>query len=576
MAEAQVKNNSGKKGSAAMRLVMLGLILVCLNFLTSYFHKGLDLTREKRFTLSDSTVNLLKNMKEVASITVYMKGKFPADMQRMQEAVREELASFKDIAGKKLIYTFVDPFEGKAENEQKQIALELHQKGIEIMPLPTQEEEGYSMKVCFPYALLQYNGREMPITLLESPPGKDRTQQIVYASALLEYKFASAINELSRAESPHVAYLTGHGEDVGQHSIDMLQSILAYYNFDTLNLKNNGHISNAYQLIIINNPTTPFTDPEKLRIDQFVMRGGHVLWVVNSLNASMDSLNNGAAKFMATERGLNLDDILFKYGVRVNNDLVQDQSCLEIPILNRYGQMEKRDWIYFPKINPTGEHPIVKNMDFVKGEFTNSIDTILASGIKKTVLLTTSKYSRTSSSPVTINLNQAVFPGTNEYFNKPYRNVAVLLEGKFQSVYKGKLAPSYLAHLDSINEPFKPQCEKSTSIIVTSIGDVFKNDFTQKDGPLRLGYYKYSGELFANKDFLMNCIEYLTDKSGILESRNKDAKLRLLDKGRTKDEKDMWQAINIGIPIALILMFASAYMFFRKKKYEVKMNQNPA
>ncbi len=274
------------------------------------------------------------------------------------------------------------------------------------------------------------------------------------------------------------------------------------------------------------------------------------------------------------EYGLGLDDLLFKYGIRVNNDLVEDMQCLKLPrVFN--GQTELHDWVYFPRFNPTADHPIVRNMDFVMGYFTNSIDTLKLPGIKKTVLLQTSKYSRKADAPVRVSLGMMSFPMKNEMFNKPYRPVAVLLEGKFHSVYQNRLAPEYLRLLDSLKQTFKQECDSDNSMIITSIGNAFINDYTVKDGTLPMGYYKWTGDFFANKDFLLNCLEYLTDRSGILEARSKEVKLRLLDTGRAKDEKSTWQVVNVGIPIAAVLIFASCYIFFRKRRYEVKQTVKP-
>jgi ABC-2 type transport system permease protein len=564
------KNKNNRRRQAITRIVMMVLILVCLNVLASYIHTGIDLTKEKRFTLSPSTIKMLRNMPETAVIDVYLKGKFPADLQRMQEAVREQLAAFKDVAGNKLIYHFIDPLAGKSESDQKEIVRDLQQKGIILRTLPTKEEEGYSMKVYFPYALVQYNNKEWPIALLESPPGKDRSEQITTASALLEYKFASVINLLSKPTKAHIGYLLGNDEEKTIKSNDLLNTVSAYYFLDSINLGHTIHISSAYDAVIVNQPTRPFTEPEKLKIDQYIMRGGHVLWAINQMNVSMDSFSKGKERIMGTEYGLNLDDMLFKYGVRINNDLVEDKQNVQIPFIVPSGKTEYRDWIYFPRINPTSTHPIVRNMDFIVGGFTNSIDTILTAGIKKTILLTSSKYSRTAGSPVVLSLKTLYYPGNIESFNKPYRNVAVLMEGKFHSLYQNRLAPEYLVRLDSLNERFTPVCEKGTSMIVTSIGNVFLNDYSTREGAMELGYYKFTNEYFANKSFLMNCLEYLTDHSGILEARAKDVKMRLLDKGRVKDELTMWQWINVSVPIALVLVFASCYLFFRKKKYEVK------
>jgi gliding-associated putative ABC transporter substrate-binding component GldG len=558
-----------------VRLVIMGLILLCVNILASYFHTGLDLTRERRFTVTEPTKALLHNMKETAVIDVYLKGKFPADLQRLQEAVREQLVSFKEIAGTKIIYWFINPMEGKSEKDQKEVVRNLQLKGINWMPLETEEEEGYSMKIFFPYALVQYNGKELPVELMESPRGKDVK---TFSEALLEYKFASAINELSKPAKPRIAYVFGHNEDMGTGAIGMLGALSLYYNLDSLNLTRTIHISNAYDAIIINSPTTPFTDPEKLKIDQYIMRGGHVLIALNTMNATMDSFkaDAGSMKYLSFEYGLNLDDLLFKYGVRVNNDLVEDQQCIPIAMMNRSNQAQLYNWVYFPRINPIANHPIVRNMDFIMGGFSNSIDTILTAEIKKTVLLQSSKYSRVAGSPVTISLTKLTYPGRPETFTKPYRNLAVLLEGRFHSVYENRLAPSYLHLLDSLNEPFQAVSNKRTSMIVTSVGNIFHNEVSNREGPLPLGYNRASGEYFANRSLLLNCMEYLTDRSGILEARSKDVKVRLLDKVRVKDEMTMWQWVNVGLPIFAVLVFASAFTFFRMRKYEVKYPTNTA
>jgi len=238
-------------------------------------------------------------------------------------------------------------------------------------------------------------------------------------------------------------------------------------------------------------------------------------------------------------------------------------------VLNN-GKPQLFDWVYFPRINPTGDHPIVKNMDVLMGSFSNTIDTIANTGINKTVLLHTSKYSRSARSPVRVSLSMMSYPLKHEMFTKSYQPLAILLEGKFRSVFENRLAPEYLKLLDSLKQPFKSSCDTINSMIVTSVGEVFSNGYTTKDGVLPLGYYQFTGEYFSNKAFMLNCLEYLTDHSGILEARSKDVKLRLLDKGRVKPEKTMWQVVNTAIPIAAVLVFASFYLFFRKRKYAVK------
>jgi gliding-associated putative ABC transporter substrate-binding component GldG len=274
--------------------------------------------------------------------------------------------------------------------------------------------------------------------------------------------------------------------------------------------------------------------------------------------------------FLTTEHQTELDEMLYKFGVRINNDLVEDKQCNPLPRILNDGKPQLHDWVYFPRLNPTADHPIVKNMALLMAGFTNTIDTIKSEGIKKTVLLQSSKYSRSSRSPVRVSLSMMSYPLKHEMFTKPYLPVAILLEGKFQSVYNNRLAPEYLRLLDSLHHPFKRSCDSTNSMIVTSVGEAFSNGYSTKDGVLPMGYYQFTGEFFANKNFLLNCLEYLTDRSGILEARSKDVKLRLLDKGRIKEEKTTWQVLNVALPIGSVLLFASVYLFYRKRRYEVK------
>jgi ABC-2 type transport system permease protein len=317
----------------------------------------------------------------------------------------------------------------------------------------------------------------------------------------------------------------------------------------------------------------PFTGPEKLRLDQYVMNGGHILMAVNTLNASLDSLRIHPPQIMAMENNLDLDDLLFRYGARVNNDLVEDEQNLGLARTMNDGSPQLHDWIYFPKLNPIADHPIVRNMDFIRAGFSNSIDTIRTAGvnIKKTVLLSTSKHSLKADAPVRVSLSMMNFPLQDQMFTKSYLPVAVLLEGKFVSAFKNKLAPEYLKFLaDSLHMPYKQVCDSSNSMIITSVGDIFINDYSPANGIRPMGYYLYTNEYFANRDFLLNCIEYLTDHSGVLEARSKESKLRLLDVSRARDEKTKWQTVNVAIPVAIVLVFASAYFFFRKRRYEIR------
>jgi ABC-2 type transport system permease protein len=574
MATQTKQKRKQQQRQAVIRILIMAAILVCINMLAVRFHYGLDLTKEKRFTLSPSTKKLLRDMKDVAVVNVYLKGKFPAGFQRLSEATRERLQSFREYAGNKIVFRFIDPFEGKSEDEKAAVFQQLSSKGI--MPVNLQvkgEEEGYSEKLVFPYALVQYNNREMAVKLLENKLGLSPLEILNYSESQLEYKFANAINKLSQPDKPEIAYIMGHGETLGLQTYDLLTTLAGQYHIDTVDLVNSLYISPIYKAVIINKPTQPIDDKDKFKIDQYIMGGGHVLWAIDMLHASMDSIQPPAQQFLATDYGLNLDDQLFKYGVRVNPNLVEDMQCMQIPVttgvVNNNPQIELRPWIYFPVFVPTSTHPIVNNMGEICGRFVNSIDTVANPEVRKTILLESSKYTRLASSPAEVSLAMVAYAGKSELFRQRAQPVAVLLEGKFNSVFQNRLAPSFLQILkDSLKREFKPVADSNTSMIVIADGDMLENDFTPSMGPMELGYWRFTKELFSNKAFILNCLEYLTDNSGILEARSKDTRLRLLDGGRVKNEKTKWQALNIGLPIVLVLIFASCYLFFRKRRYE--------
>lgn len=568
-----------KKRQANIQILLLIGILVFVNLLATKFHFSFDLTSEKRFTLSNSTKNLLKKMDDVAIIDVYLKGNMPAGFQRLAASTNECLNNFKNYAGSNVQYRFIDPFEGKSEQEKGVIYQKLAQKGINGTNLQVKDDKGYSEQIIFPAALVKYKGREYPVNILDNEhPGMNPFEVLNHSEVLLEYKFAAAINSLKQPDQAGVAYIMGNEESLGVNTRDMLNTIRMLYHLDTIDLHGSMEIPGPglglYEAIIINKPRKAFEDKDKFKIDQYVMRGGHVLWLLDGVEAEMDSLSlNQSESFITGERNLNLDDILFNYGVRVNANLIEDFDCNPIPVtvgmIGDQPQIELRKWIYFPILMPNSKHPIVHNLDPVMTIFPSSIDTMANAELKKNVLLASSKYSRVVPHPARVSLSMMRYNINERMFNKPYQPVAVLVEGRFKSVFNNRLQPEFLKVLkDSLKMPFKAQCDSPTSMIFISDGDMFENDYSQKEGTMEMGYWRFTSNRFANKAFMLNCLEYLTDKSGLLESRSKDAKLRLLDVGRVKVEKSKWQWINILIPNLLVVIFASVYLFFRKRKYE--------
>lgn len=567
---------SGKRkvqqSQAGLRLLILVAILVCINLLASRFHYGLDLTKEKRFTLSQPTKKLLRSMKDVAVIDVYLEGKnFPPDFQRMRAAVRERLQSFTEIAGPHIKVRFVNPFEGKSDAELVTVYQDFAARKMMAINIAQNDEERSTMQLVVPYALVQYKDKAIPVMLLEGHSGMTRSEQLNYSESLLEYKFASALHQAEKADRPRIAYVMGNGEALGYSTYDALTTLGNLYQLDTIDIDAGSHISSVYSALIVCKPTVPFTEKQKFKLDQYIMRGGHVLWMIDPMNASMDSLKS-SEQFLATDLGLNLDDQLFKYGARINADLLEDLQSRSIYVYERAmnGQMMPtlKGWYYFPLFVPTSRHPIVNNMDGIQSKFASTIDTIATPEIKKTVLLESSQYSRAALAPVRVSLSMLRYAPKPELFNKGFRPAAVLLEGKFQSVFQDRIPADFRAVLDSLKQPFKPEADSAGSMIIVGDGDIMLNEFTESQGPQELGYSMMEKVRYANKSFLLNCLEYMTDHSGLLEARSKDVRLRLLDGGRIKRERTKWQMINILVPIGLVLAFASCYLFFRKRRYE--------
>ncbi|MGH2642789.1 MAG: Gldg family protein, partial [Chitinophagaceae bacterium] len=317
-------------------------------------------------------------------------------------------------------------------------------------------------------------------------------------------------------------------------------------------------------------PQTPFTDSEKLRIDQYVMHGGKILWAFSPVNASMDSLQKQSS-FFAYDKGLNLSDILFNYGVRINADLVQDLQCFSIPItvgsLGNRPQIEQLPWPFDPLLTPQQNNPITKNMDVVLSQFPSSIDTTAATGIRKTVLLATSPFSRTIGTPFRVSLESEKVKPDPRLFIKQHIPVAVLLQGTFPSIFRDRLNDEMLANIQmQFHHPYKSQ-SSDTRMIVVSDGNMFLNAVSQQNGPLEMGMDPYTRQLFANREFFENCLTYLTDTTGIIQARNKDFKLRLLDKNKIEQQKATWQVIDFLIPIAFVLLFAVIFQFVRQRKF---------
>jgi len=568
--------------NSKMGLPLIIALLIAINWLASLYHTRLDFTNEKRFTLSAPTKKILKNLEETVTVDVFLKGEFPSGFKKLANSTNEILSEFKEIAGSKLQYNFISPDE-TMEGANITWGDSLIASGFSPINIKAQIKSGEQQQYIFPVALVHYKDNILPIVLFEKKgiqkagvDGRISYSELNSAEAMMEFRFADAISRLSQTQKTRVAYSAGNGETGNMKSYDLANNVLLN-DFDLQVLDLNIHPLNpdTFKLLVIVKPTKKFTEIEKLKIDQFVIGGGKLLVFIDKLEAELDSLKSMSNEVVAYDRNLGLDDLLFKYGARVNPDLVMDLQCDYLPfVTNGSGQMEYLRWNYFPLFESKSNHVINKNIGLVSGQFVNSIDTVEAEGIKKTILLSSSPNSRLIATPAIISGKENVNTPEDDKFKKANIPVAVLLEGKFQSMYNNRLSQAMNDSLQQEGLMFLPQAIKDNKIIVVGDGDMVLNA-VDKDGPLPMGINRYTAGTqyeyqFANKDFLQNCLDYLVNQSGLSEAKAKDYTLRLLDTKKVAAEKTTWQVINIGAPVLLVFVFAVVYQWRRKRKYTKK------
>jgi ABC-2 type transport system permease protein len=435
--------------------------------------------------------------------------------------------------------------------------------------------EEQSQRIVIPGAILKYKDKIFPVDLLRgvqvARDGQPEEQLYTNAETLLEYKFGSAIDKITRKQTPAIGYVLGNGEPLDFSVYNLIQDLRANYRFGVLRLDSVPLIPLQYDALIIVKPTEKFSDREKLALDQYVMHGGKLIWAIDQLHAEMDSLREDH-QVIAYDRGLELEDLFFRYGVRVNQDLVEDLQCASLNlVVGMQGdkpQFQLLPWPYFPLLNGSLTHPISKNLDPVYSKFANSIDTVKAPGIEKTILLQGSDNGRTLSTPALISFESVKQASDPRVFNKPHIPVAVLLEGKFSSLFANRIGTAVADSLANYyKQPFLPAAPEASRVIVIGDADIVMNEVSQQ-GPLQMGFNKDNNYKFANEDFIQNCVEYLVNPSHILETRSKDYTLRLLDPTKVEAGRPFWQFINIVLPVLLVVAGGWVYQLLRKRKYQ--------
>ena len=553
---------------AMLRLLLLVLIIVLLNVVLSRVFFRLDLTQEKRYSLSTPTKELLEEQSDIVFVTIYLAGDLTPNMQQLQTATVEMLKQFKAYGHDNIQWEIQNPFDITDEVNLGKFIQELEDRGVYSIPFGSADKEQTSRSFLFPYANVNYKGKDLSLLLLDQVQPLSPLYDPTSAISLLEYKFSKSIRLLSETKRPDIAFIEGQNELDTLEVQDIAISLSELYNMYRIDLPNSDYIDTLYDVVVIAKPRSAFSEEDKYKLDQYLMYGGRILWLIDPVIAEFDSLRS-TGEFTSVDYPLDIMDQLIQYGARVNNNIIQDKQCSHIKV--PYGNtFQDRPWLYNPVITGFNkQHPISANIDAVEAKFVSSIDTTAVPGIRKTILLTTSANSRFLMSPARINYNivQSQYMPTDEQFNKPNLPVAVLLEGEFPSAFSTRKPTAKAMERRRLGNG--PYAERSipTKQIVVSDGDMIRN-YVDADGKIYpLGANNIERYIFGNKDFLMNCIEYLTDNTGLMETRAKEVKLRPIDKEQVEANRTQWQLINIGAPVLLIYLFSGIYNYIRNRKY---------
>jgi ABC-2 type transport system permease protein len=567
---AKQKRKQVKQQNIIEFVVSLVIILL-INYIASFLYYRIDLTAEKRFTLTDQTTELLKNLDDVVYFKVYLDGELPAGFSRLKNSTQEIIDEFRTYSEDNIQYEFINPSNLKDKKAQEELYRELYKKGLDPTNVQEKDEEGKtSQKIIFPGAIVSYRGKEMTVNLLKNNLSLSPEMNLNNSIQELEYEFVRIITRLNAEKIPQIAFLEGHGELTDIQVASITNELLQFYTVKRVKINGLINALKEFDAIIIAQPDTAFTEKDKFIIDQFIMHGGKSLWLIDEVRIDLDSLafqNENIAMINNT----NIDDQLFKYGVRVNPVLIQDLQCAAIPVNTALAgapaKFEPAPWIFFPLISPPATHLITKNLNLLKTEFVNSLDTVGNDPfIKKTVLLSTSRYSKAIAAPARVSLDIMRYKQDPRMFANPNQPIAVLLEGEFESLYKNRLTPDI-----AFSKEIKfYETSKSTKMIVIGDGDIIKNLYRTENGvqtPYPIGFDRYTGKTYGNKEFILNTINYLCNDSSLLTLRAREIKLRMLDKVKASEERMKWQIINTVLPVVIVILFGILLAIYRKRKY---------
>jgi ABC-2 type transport system permease protein len=546
----------------------LPIVLIAISYF--YFFR-IDLTSDKRYSIADQSKNLMAKIDSPLEVTVYLDGDLNPGFQRLKKSTAELLDELSIYTNKNIIIKYENPSLADSPDEREKKYTELQKHGLTPTAVYERDKEGKSIqKIIFPWIEIGYKGKKVPVCLLKNILGNSGDENLNISIENLEFEITDGIRRIVNTEVSKIAFIEGHGELSEAETYDISKSLSRYFQIDRGILATDASILNNYKVIIIAKPTKPFSESDKFIIDQYIMNGGRVLWLIDGVRIAKENLSTIGLS-PAMELDVNLSDQLFRYGVRINPVLLQDIQCASVPVniapANATPQFEPTPWYFAPLLLASPEHPVSRNITEVRSEFCSGIDVVGNNKqVKYQLLLATSDNTHIVGTPTTIDLGQKLKANDKTYFNITYVPVAVSLEGIFDSDFANRMIPKGLVN----TLPIMKQSIKTRQIVVAD-GDIIRNEVTLKDSTsIPLGFDRYMNQQFGNKEFVQNAVLYLADNDGWMQLRNRTLKLRLLNKQLSSDEKTIWQAVNVLLPIGLLLIFGIGYQLARKRKYTRK------
>lgn len=547
------------------------MVIIVINQLSGRLFYRFDLTEEKRFTISEASKNILGNLEDVVYVDVYLEGDMPAGVKRLQKSIKETLDEFKIYGGSNLQFRFTNPSTAKSQNARQEFYESLIKKGIQATNLYDNVDGKRTQTLIFPGAILTYGTKEMGVTFLKGNKSSSPQEQLNQSIEGVEYELSNAIKSLTETRTKRIALLKGHGELDTLQIAGLTSVLLSKYQVFHVDITRRQNLL-GYDAIVLAKPQEAFSESDKYKIDQFIMRGGKAMFLIDALYANMDSASR--EDNLALPYEINLEDLFFKYGFRVNNDMILDRNAAPYPVvvgnMGDNPQIQLLPWPFFPVINEYSKHPTVRNSDAVITRFMSTIDTVKVDGITKIPLMNSSQYSKVLSSPIKVSINELQKEMNPEFFNSGRQTTAWIYEGTFTSLYKNRFLPGNASKADFIENG------SPTKVLIVSDGDIARNDVNPQTGqPMELGVSQYNQTKYANADFLMNVMTYLLEEDGIINTRSKEIKIRPLDQVKLKSQKLTWQLVNLVLPIVLIVIFGIFKFMLRKRKYaSFKTNNN--